>query len=48
MGKMTNNRIGVNQNPKSSFVMPNQIQKGLDNQADAEPVIAKTIKMSVN
>ena len=38
----------MNQNPKSSLVMPSQKQNGLDNHADAEPVIAKTIKINVN
>jgi len=41
-------RIKVNQPPKSSFVMPNHTQKGLDNHADADPVMAKTINMMTN
>lgn len=45
---MSRSRIGVNQNPKSALVMPNQKQKGLDNHADVEPVIAKTIKINVS
>lgn len=45
---MRSNRIGVNQNPKSSLVMPSQMQNGFDNQADEEPVMAKTMKINVN
>lgn len=45
---MSKSRRGVNQNPKSSWVMPSQMQNGFDSQADAEPVIAKTINMMVN
>ena len=40
--------MGVNQNPKSAVVRPSQTQNGLDNHADVEPVIAKTIKIMVN
>ena len=32
----------------ASFVIPSSKQKGFDNQAEDEPVIAKTIKMMVN
>ena len=45
MGKIKRSRIGVNQYSKSSFRIPNQKQKGFDNQAEVEPVIAKTINM---
>jgi hypothetical protein len=48
MGKMTIIRIGKNQKPNVSFVMPIQLQNGLDNQADAEPVMAKTIKTIIS
>ena len=41
-------RIKVNQPPKSSFVIPNQTQIGLDNQADADPVMAKTTNMMIS
>lgn len=40
--------IRVNQPPKSSLVMPNQTQKGLDSHADADPVMAKTTNMIMN
>lgn len=45
MGNIKRSRTGVNQNSKSSFRIPNQKQKGLDNQAEVDPVIAKTINM---
>ncbi len=45
IGKIKINRTGVNQYPKSSFVIPNQKQNGFDSHAEAEPVIAKTINM---
>ena len=48
IGKIKSKRTGVNQKPKSYFVIPSQIQNGFDNQAAAEPVIAKTIKMIVS
>ena len=32
----------------SSFVIPSQIQKGFESQADADPVIAKTINIIVS
>lgn len=41
-------RIGVNKNPKSSLVIPNQRQTGFETIAEAEPVIAKTIKITVS
>ena len=40
--------MGVNQNPKSSFVIPNQKHTGMESQAEVEPVMAKTINMIVN
>lgn len=40
--------MGIIQYPKDSFVIPSHVQKGLDNQADADPVIAKTIKIIMN
>ncbi|MNR67536.1 hypothetical protein D3C85_1915960 [compost metagenome] len=40
--------MGVNQKPKSSLTIPNQKQKGLDNHAEADPVIAKTTNMTPN
>jgi hypothetical protein len=48
MGKINNNRIGVNQNPKSSFVIPSNKQNGLESHADADPVIAKTTRIMVS
>jgi hypothetical protein len=48
MGKIRINRIGVNQKPKSSFVIPSQKQKGLESHAEADPVMAKTINMMVS
>jgi hypothetical protein len=48
MGKISIKRTGVNQKPKSSFVIPSQKQKGLDSHADADPVIANTINMMVS
>jgi len=47
-GKINSNRTGVNQKPKSLFVIPIQKQTGFDNQAEAEPVMAKTINMIVS
>ena len=44
-GKIISNRAGVCQKPKSSFRIPNQKHTGFDSQAEAEPVIAKTIKI---
>ncbi len=41
-------RTGVNHKPQSSLVIPNQKQTGLDNHAEAEPVMAKTINMMVS
>ena len=35
----------VNHPPKSSLVIPNNTQKGLDSHADADPVMAKTINI---
>jgi hypothetical protein len=48
MGKIKINRIGVNQKPKSSLVIPSQKQKGLESHAEADPVIAKTINIMVS
>ncbi len=48
MGKINSSRTGVNQKPKSSFVIPIKIQAGFDNHADADPVIAKTISIMVS
>ncbi len=45
---MISNRAGVCQKPKSSFRIPNQKHTGLDNHADVEPVIAKTINIIVS
>lgn len=47
-GNIRMSRIGVNKNPKSSLVIPNQIQTGFETIAEAEPVIAKTIKIMVS
>jgi hypothetical protein len=44
-GKIISNLAGVCQKPKSSFIIPNQRHTGFDNQADVEPVIAKTISI---
>lgn len=35
----------VNQPPKSSLVIPSQTQNGLDSQAEADPVMAKTVSI---
>ena len=48
MGKIKINRIGVNQKPKSSLVIPSQKQKGLESHAEADPVIAKTINIMIS
>ena len=40
--------MGVNQKPIASLVIPSSKQNGFDNQAEEEPVRAKTIKMMVN
>ena len=48
MGKIKISRIGVNQKPKSSFVIPNHIQNGFESHADEDPVIANTIKIIVS
>lgn len=48
MGKINNNRMGVNQKPNSSFVIPSNKQNGLDSQADADPVMAKTTIITVS
>ncbi len=48
IGKIKIKRTGVNQIPMSSFVIPSQIQKGFESQADADPVIAKTINIIVS
>ena len=48
IGKIKISRIGVNHSPKSSLVMPNPKQNGLESQAEAEPVRAKTIKIIVS
>lgn len=37
--------MGVKKNPKSSLVIPSQMQIGFEANAEAEPVIAKTMKM---
>jgi hypothetical protein len=38
----------VKKNPKSSLVIPSHTQTGFDAIAEAEPVIAKTIKIIVS
>ena len=48
MGKIKSNLTGVNQYPKSSFVIPSQKQKGFESHAEADPVIAKTINIIVS
>jgi len=48
MGKIKSNLTGVNQNSKSSFIIPSQKQNGFDNHAEADPVIAKTTNMIAN
>lgn len=48
IGKIKSNLTGVNQNPKSSLVIPSKKQNGLDSQADVDPVIAKTTKIIVS
>lgn len=48
IGKIKSSRTGVNQYPKSSFVIPSHKQNGFDNHADADPVIAKTINIIVS
>lgn len=48
MGNIKISLIGVNQNSKSSFTIPSHMQKGLDNQAEVDPVIAKTINITVS
>ncbi len=47
-GNIRMSRIGVNKNPKSALVIPNQRQTGFETIAEAEPVIAKTIKIIVS
>ena len=47
-GNIRISRIGVKKNPKSSLVIPSQMQTGFETIADAEPVIAKTIKIMVS
>ena len=47
-GNIRMSRIGVNKNPKSSLVIPSQRQTGFETIAEAEPVIAKTIKIIVS
>ena len=47
-GKIKISRIGVKKNPKSSLVIPSHTQTGFDAIAEAEPVIAKTIKIIVS
>ena len=47
-GNIRMSRIGVNKNPKSALVIPNQRQTGFETIAEAEPVIAKTIKIMVS
>lgn len=47
-GKIRISRMGVKKNPKSSLEIPSQIQTGFETIADAEPVIAKTIKIIVS
>jgi hypothetical protein len=48
MGKIISKRTGVYQCDKSAFEMPNASHKGLESQADAEPVRANTIKITVS
>jgi hypothetical protein len=47
-GNIRISRIGVKKNPKSSLVIPSQMQTGFETIAEAEPVIAKTIKIMVS
>lgn len=47
-GKIKISRIGVKKNPKSSLVIPSHIHTGFETIAEAEPVIAKTIKIIVS
>lgn len=47
-GNMINKRMGVCQKPKSSLKIPNQLQTGLEIHAEADPVMAKTIKIMVS
>ena len=44
-GNIKSSRIGVKKNPKSSLVIPSHTHTGFETIAEAEPVIAKTIKM---
>lgn len=47
-GNIKSSRMGVKKNPKSSLVIPNHIHTGLEAIAEAEPVIANTIKIIVS
>ena len=47
-GNIKSSRIGVKKNPKSSLVIPSHIHTGFEAIAEAEPVIAKTIKIIVS
>ncbi len=46
MGKISTKRTGVYQWDNKSFEMPNTSHKGLESQADAEPVRANTTKIT--
>ncbi len=48
IGNINIKRTGIIKYPKESFVIPSHVQNGLDNQADADPVIAKTIRIIMN
>ncbi len=48
IGNIKINRSGINKNPRDSLVIPNQRQTGFDKNAEAEPVIAKTINIIVS
>ena len=47
-GNIKRSRIGVKKKPKLSLVIPSHTQTGLEAIAEAEPVIAKTIKIIVS
>jgi len=47
-GNIKRSRIRVKKNPKSSLVIPSHTQTGFEAIAEAEPVIAKTIKIIVS
>lgn len=41
-------RMGKNNQPVDSFVIPNQCTTGLEKYAEADPVMAKTINIIVS